>query len=244
MSRPRARTDGREPSTDSAPRQKLGSNSRARSTDMASAAPARDYKRIVQRGYDRISTAYRDDAGASNPEYFTWLQAYLLPRLTPSARVLDLGCGNGVPTARILSQHHDVIGVDISAVQIRRARKLVPEATFIRQDMATVEFPWHSFDAVVSFFALIHVPISEQREIISRLSVWLRPGGLFLGTVGLDAWTGFADFYGTTMYWSQAAASTYVGWLKQAGIDVIAQEFIPEAASAGHQLLVGVRRGS
>jgi len=38
------------------------------------------------------------------------------------ARVLDLGCGNGVPVAKALAVGgHDVTGVDLSAVQVERA---------------------------------------------------------------------------------------------------------------------------
>jgi hypothetical protein len=40
---------------------------------------------------------------------------------------------------------------------VERARELVPEATFLRGDIAEVDFAPAAFDAVVSFYALIHV---------------------------------------------------------------------------------------
>jgi len=112
-----------------------------------------DPKAVVRRGYDQISHAYRDDFGIQKKGYPAWLDRYLLARLAPSARVLDLGCGNGVPATRILAEHYEVIGVDISDVQVDRARRLVPAATFLRADIAELEFPPSSFDAIVSFFA-------------------------------------------------------------------------------------------
>ncbi len=202
-----------------------------------------DAKSLVRRGYDEISCAYRDDVGAANTGYPLWLQTHLLPRLSPSSsRVLDLGCGNGVPATRMLAERFDVTGVDISDVQIARARQLVPEATFLRADMASVQFPSASFDAVVSFFALIHVPVEEQPEILRRISVWLRPGGFFLATVGHHSWTGIGDFYGATMYWSHADAPTYCAWLTDVGIDPVEREFIAEATHGGHELILGIRR--
>jgi Methyltransferase domain len=63
----------------------------------------------------------------------------------------------------MLAERFDVTGVDISGVQISRAQRLVPTGTFLRADIASLEFPPASFDAVVSFFALIHVPVEEQR---------------------------------------------------------------------------------
>jgi SAM-dependent methyltransferase len=141
----------------------------------------------------------------------------------------------------MLADRFDVTGVDISDVQVTRARRLVPGATFLRADMATLRFPPGSFDAVVSFFALIHVPLEEQRAILQRISDWLRPGGLFLATVGHHSWTGIGDFYGATMYWSHADASTYCGWLKDVGIDPVEREFIAEAPHGGHELILGIR---
>jgi SAM-dependent methyltransferase len=201
-----------------------------------------DAKRVVREGYDRISHAYRDDLGARNVGYGQWLEAHLLPMLAAPSKVLDLGCGNGVPATRLLAECHDVIGVDISTVQIERARVLVPNATFVEADMSTVSFAAGSFDAVVSFFALIHVPVDEQPGILARVGTWLKPGGLFLATVGHRAWTGVDDFYGATMYWSHPDASTYCEWLDQSGIDVLTQEFIPEDGRVGHQLILGRRR--
>jgi SAM-dependent methyltransferase len=201
-----------------------------------------DAKRLVRQGYDRISNAYRDDIGAADVDYLVWFQTHLFPRLSPPAKVLDLGCGNGVPAARILAERFDVTGVDISDVQISRARRLVPTATFVRADIASLEFPPASFDAVVSFFALIHIPVEEQPGILGKVSAWLRPGGSFLATVGHHSWTGIRDFYGAAMYWSQADASTYCAWLSDVGIDVVEREFVAEDAYDGHELILGVRQ--
>jgi SAM-dependent methyltransferase len=201
-------------------------------------------KRVVREGYDRISHAYRDDVGAANTGYSLWLETHLLPRLPRGARVLDLGCGNGVPATRLLAERFAVVGVDISEVQVARARRLVPSAIFVRGDMASIEFAAATFDAVVSFFALIHVPVEEQRAILRRISGWLKPGGFFLATVGHSSWTGTADFHGATMYWSHADASTYCEWLNDAGIAVLEREFIPEVPHGGHELILGVRRAA
>jgi SAM-dependent methyltransferase len=204
-----------------------------------------DAKSLVRRGYDQISHAYRDDVGAANKGYPLWLRTHLLPRLSSSSsRVLDLGCGNGVPATRMLAERFDVTGVDISDVQIARARQLVPRATFLRADISTVQFSPASFDAVVSFFALIHVPVDEQPELLRRISGWLRPGGLFLATVGHHSWTGIGDFHGATMYWSHADAATYCAWLTDVGIDPVEREFIAEAPHGGHELILGIRTPS
>lgn len=201
-----------------------------------------DAKDLVRRGYNRISHASRDDSGVEEMDYRLWLETHLFPRLSARARVLDLGCGNGVPATRMLAERFDVTGVDISDVQISRARRLVPPATFVRADITSLEFPPESFDGVVCFFALIHIPLEEQPGLLRRVSAWLVPGGPFLATVGHHAWTGVAAFYGADMYWSQADASTYCTWLSDVGIDVVHREFVAEEPSDGHELILGVRR--
>jgi SAM-dependent methyltransferase len=196
-----------------------------------------DPKELVRRGYDRISYRYRaddDDEGGYAP-----FIAALLGRLAPGSSVLDLGCGCGVPVARALAgAGHAVTGVDFSEVQIERARSLVPAASFQCADATQVEFPDGTFDAVVSFYALIHIPVDEQAPLLGKIARWLRPGGWFLATVGQWEWTGSNEDWlgdGTPMWWSHADAATYREWLGQAGLTVESEEFIAEG-TGGHAL--------
>ncbi|HUJ07713.1 MAG TPA: class I SAM-dependent methyltransferase [Streptosporangiaceae bacterium] len=71
-------------------------------------------------------------------------------------------------------------GVDISDVQIERARRLVPAATFVRAEATTLDWPADSLDAVVSLYSLIHMPLDAQPVLLRRIGAWLRPGGWLL----------------------------------------------------------------
>jgi SAM-dependent methyltransferase len=127
-------------------------------------------------------------------------------------------------------------------VQIDRARRLVPEATFLTADMcgADLAFDESSFDAVVSFFAIFHVPLSEQRSLFERIARWLRPGGLLLVTVGHRAWTGTEEDWlggGATMYWSHGDIEMYLRWLSEMGFSVETSLFVPEG-EGGHVLVL------
>ena len=87
-------------------------------------------KDIVKVGYDKVSFTYRGDSLDENyREYQSWLDE-LSSLLDDGVSVLDLGCGCGIPTTKLLADTFKVTGVDISKVQIRRARKLVPDASF------------------------------------------------------------------------------------------------------------------
>jgi SAM-dependent methyltransferase len=198
---------------------------------------------LVRSGYNAISRAYRGDDDPA-PEYDAWL-ALLQERIPRRGKVLDIGCGCGIPVARRLAAAgHQVTGVDISDVQIERARQLVPGAVFLRGDATEAGFPPGTFDAVVCLYALIHMPLDRQPRLLRDIARWLRPGGWLLATTGQDAWTGTEDNWlggPATMWWSHADAGSYRTWLGQAGLEVTGQMFVPEGDS-GHALFWAQRK--
>jgi cyclopropane fatty-acyl-phospholipid synthase-like methyltransferase len=197
-----------------------------------------DPKTIVREGYDKISQGYRAETfDFDNSGYKRFLSEFE-QHLKVGDRVLDLGCGCGVPVAQHLSRTYAVSGVDISHEQIMRAKVLAPKANFVCADMTEVNYPESSFEAVVSFYAVIHVPVEQHLALFERVARWLVAGGFFLVTVGHKAWTGTKEnWYGAEMYWSHADAATYRQWLDQTGFTTEAEHFIPEAES-GHTLFI------
>jgi SAM-dependent methyltransferase len=215
------------------------------SDDVAERARQRD---LVRRGYDAISLAYRGDDGDAAPSsaedvsrYAGWV-AELAGLLRPGARVVDLGCGAGIPATRDLaSRGLTVLGVDFSAVQLRRAQRLVPAARFVRADMAALQLRPASADAVVAFYSLIHMPAPDQQALFPRIRHWLRPGGYFLAIVGTAQWTGTAPYHGAEMFWEHADTATYLRWLQAARLMPIWSRYIPEGNS-GHTLVLAEAR--
>jgi SAM-dependent methyltransferase len=202
-------------------------------------------KEIVRAGFDKISHTYRGDViDPSNPEhlrYIDWVNQ-LLPLVSVQAAVLDLGCGNGIPTTKLLADSgRSVTGVDISPIQIARAQLLVPHADFICADMTELRFPPASFAAIVSFYAIIHIPLAEQPTLFTAIHRWLQPGGYVMATVGADAWTGTeANWLGVpdaSMYWSHTDTASYQHWLEAQGFTIAWTRFVPEG-KGGHTLVL------
>ena len=199
-----------------------------------------EQKQIVRLGYDKLSYAYRpDDTPDDHEDYSGWLDilARKLPERSP---VLDIGCGCGLPATKVLATRFDVTGVDFSEVQINRAKRLVTGARFVCGDISELSFPHSSFTAVVSFYAIIHMPVGEHPELFRKIVSWLRPSGYLLATVGHHEWSGVDESYldvpGGKMCWSHADESTNVRWLKEAGLYVHWTKFVPEGES-GHTLV-------
>lgn len=108
---------------------------------------------------------------------------WLTDSLDTGARVLDLGCGTGIPTARQLADAGlDVVGVDLSAGMVELARTHVPGAAFHRADIADLRpggpLDLGRFDAVVAFFSLLMLPRAEIPLALRTVHHLLRPGGL------------------------------------------------------------------
>jgi ubiquinone/menaquinone biosynthesis C-methylase UbiE len=150
----------------------------------------------------------------------------LTSRLDDRAGVLDLGCGSGVKTAR-LAEHFDVLGVDFSDEQIRLARLNVPKARFQHADFTVLELPDSSFDAVTAFYSISHVPREKHGALFAKIARWLRPGGLFLASLGArrsEDWTG--EWLGVEMFFSSHDADTNRRLLRASGFELLLDEVV------------------
>jgi SAM-dependent methyltransferase len=178
-----------------------------------------DPKRIVTDGYERCGPRYNAARGGDPSPELT----RLLEVLPDGARTLDIGCGGGIPVTAALARHGTAVGVDISAGQIEQARRQVPEATFVHADIMDHPFEPSSFDAVVCFYALFHVPREEQAPLLRRIGRWLRPGGYLLATITNHGHPGYTepDFFGATMYWSHFDSDWYERTLRDLGFEII-----------------------
>lgn len=202
----------------------------------------KEIKNIVAAGYNIASTAYNATQDSTKEvDYRAWLEP-VYREIAPGAHVLDLGCGCGVPASRILAERFAVTGVDISSVQIRQAHSFVPQARFVVGDMTSVSFDPATFDAVVSLYAIIHVPLGEQFALIQSIYRWLREAGMAVLIVGSRSWTGTKEDWlgvkGATMFWSHADAGTYREWFERVGFTIIEEMFVPDpllGGSGGHQ---------
>jgi SAM-dependent methyltransferase len=145
----------------------------------------------------------------------------LADELIPAgADVLELGCGAGLPVTATLAAGRNLTGVDISAVQIGLARANVPSARFVQADLTTLELDAATFDAVVAFYSLTHVPRAEHAALFRRIRSWLRPGGLFLASLGVEDSPDEieADWLGVDMFFSHFSARVNRRLVAEAGL--------------------------
>ena len=192
-----------------------------------------NFKDTVKAGYDKIAGRYLAERARDSEDVH--LLDDLIVRLPRQARVLDAGCGAGVPVTQILSQHFNVIGVDFSSEQIELAKKHVPNAKFFCQDMTQLDFPVETFDAICSYYAIIHIPRQEQQPLFVNFHRMLKPGGYALLCLGAENLVDDIDedFLGTPMYWSHFDSQTYLNMLQDAGFTTVWSRRVADAGDEG-----------
>lgn len=190
-------------------------------------------KEIVRKGYDSIAAKYL--AARSEDSADVQLLQELAHRLPSGAKILDAGCGAGVPVTRRLSESFSVTGVDFSETQIRLARRLVPRAHFVLQDITQLSFPENSFDAVCSYYAIIHIPRKEHSKILRNFYRILRPSGLALLCLGANDLEHdlVEDYLGSRMYWSHYDSETNLRMLRAAGFHLIWSKLVADRSAPG-----------
>ena len=190
-------------------------------------------KTIVADGYDAIAHRYLVWTGGAHVRNRYLRKFYTL--VPAGGRVLDLGCGAGVPVTKKLARKTSVVGVDISAAQIALAREKVPEASFINADMMAVEFPPASFDGIAAFFAFTHLPREEHAEMLRRIAKWLRTDGVFAASMGAEDSIDAIDpgWLGVDMFFSHFGASANRQIIRDAGLQPIHEEIV-EHEEDGH----------
>lgn len=135
-------------------------------------------------GYDRWANTY-DEApnstiAADEAAFPRWL-AQLANRT-----VLEIGCGTGRHTVRLVAQGNTVTGIDLSSGMLARARQKLAGAqvTFLQGDFITVEFA-ETFDAIVGSLVLEH--FGDLDAFFARVSRLLKKDGqVFLSEIHPD----------------------------------------------------------
>ncbi|WP_151484948.1 class I SAM-dependent DNA methyltransferase [Streptomyces albicerus] len=152
---------------------------------------------------------------------------WLIRSLQAESRVLDLGCGTGVPTARQMADAgFEVVGVDLSGEMVRLAREYVPGATFHQLDLADLRpggpRDLGRFDAVAAFFSLLMLPRAEISLALRTVRHLLVPGGLFvLSMVEADVDDFSIPFLGSTIRVSGYLREDLYKVIDNAGFDIV-----------------------
>lgn len=91
--------------------------------------------------------------------------------------VLDMGMGEGRNAVFLARKGYKILGIDISSVAVKKARRLAREfGVRIDSVIASLDkykIPKASFDAIICFYYV-------DRKLTNRMLTWLKPGGIII----------------------------------------------------------------
>lgn len=195
---------------------------------------------LARKGYDQKAQAYASWSASLESPRLQWLDKLFTNLATTTSdlrglKIVELGCGNGVPTAlRIAQLTGRVIGLDISATQIEISRENFQSAgievdgnavELREEDILESVFDTNSVDAICAFYAIIHLSVPEQETLLGRCFQWLRPDGCILFNMAtrksVEGHEVTQDWLGMTAYWASAGTDGTRSVLEKIGFKII-----------------------
>jgi 2-polyprenyl-3-methyl-5-hydroxy-6-metoxy-1,4-benzoquinol methylase len=130
---------------------------------------------------DWREAVWRAVPDGAEPERFAARRAFLLDRVVPGTRVLDLGCGDGAFAAALVAAGCNVTMADVAEEALRRARAKAPEAEAVKlAEGQPLPFAEDAFDVVWAGEVLEHV--ADVVGLLAEIRRVLRWGGRLLVT--------------------------------------------------------------
>lgn len=133
--------------------------------------------------------------------------------LPEGARILELGCGNGMDAAHMLARGFDVDATDGTPELVAEAKKRIGDhARVLRFEALDAEAAYVGVWACAS---LLHVPAATLPDILSRIYRALRPGGAFVASFKAgtgEGRDGMGRYYNYPTSEALLAAYAAAGW--------------------------------
>lgn len=125
---------------------------------------------------------------------------------------LDIGCGcTGRFIELLVNEGFKPSGLDVSDKMLNIAQKRHPGIHFVQGDICDYEL-LEKYDFITAWDSIWHIPLSEQRNVLTKIIEGLNVGGVFIFSFGGTAEEGFHtnDFMGPEVYYSSLGLSGFL----------------------------------
>jgi len=133
--------------------------------------------------YDRrwSEAGYSAEQIGYTPNFLRFMRDHLSRKAGPGARALEVGCGDGFFSSKIIEMGFDVVGLDLSPVGVEIAQKRNPKGLFKVHDLTQpLPFADNTFDALWCSEVLEH--LFSPLYVLEEVKRVLKPGGVALFT--------------------------------------------------------------
>lgn len=191
--------------------------------------------------YRRYASAWRQARGTHLQER-KWLDKFLAIQ-PPDPKVLDIGCGPGVPIAGYLIEKGcKVTGVDSAPEMIEIARDALPGGNWQVADMRTlsIDAVFHGLLAWNSFF---HLTPADQRRMFPTFRRHAADGAALMFTSGPASGEAMGSLEGEPLYHASLDGEEYRQLLDDNGFAVV-DHMIEDPDCGRHTVWIARRRGA
>lgn len=137
----------------------------------------------LSNGYERIAQEFIKVRGSSvngigTEEVRKWAKNF-----SPYSKVLDLGCGTGMPlTKALIEEGLDVLGVDASPTLVKEFRSHFPHSRIECEGVEDSSFFSRKFEGILSWGLIFLLNPASQELVLRKVSKALNKDGKFLFT--------------------------------------------------------------
>jgi predicted TPR repeat methyltransferase len=193
----------------------------------------------IIRHYETHAAAWDADRRKADWNDKRWHDRFV-EALPKSARVLDLGCGGGIPVARNLADHAlRVTGVDGSPAMISLCRTRLPEHEWIVADMRSLSLG-RPFDGILAWDSFFHLKPDDQRRMFAVFATHSADTVILMFNTGPVHGEAVGAYRGDPLYHASLDATEYGRLLAANGFEVI--DHVIEDPKAGGRTVWLARR--
>jgi len=190
---------------------------------------------IVKNGYNQIAKSYLDNRDQLKSAKYIQL---FLKHLPKKSMILDLGCGAGVPVDDMLQKAgHDILGLDISEVQIDLARLNCKYGSYECRDLKSLSEGEFSVAGIVCLYTLFHISRMLHGQMLTKMASFLPKNGLLLITMGDREYEGNHSMYGVKMWSSQFGPKKNSKMILESDFEILLDE-IDLSGGERHQYIL------
>ncbi|PSW16114.1 class I SAM-dependent methyltransferase [Photobacterium rosenbergii] len=182
----------------------------------------------IGKAYDQITHLWQSDD--FNRENGIEAHRRALSFVKTKGKALDIGCGcTGRFFDLMLSEGFGpdgIAGMDMSDRMLALARQRHPDVELFKSDICTYQFS-QQFDFITAWDSIWHIPLSEQRNVLTKIVNSLNKGGVFIFSFGGTAEEGehTDNFMGPEVYYSSLGTNGFLSLFIELGCVIRHLEF-------------------
>jgi predicted TPR repeat methyltransferase len=171
--------------------------------------------------YEKHATAWDDDRQKAGWWADQVWHDLFVAHLSPSASVLDLGCGSGQPVAQHLHERGlHVTGVDSSPTMISLCESRLPDHEWIAADMRGLSLG-RRFHGILAWDSFFHLDPDDQRGMFAVFAEHALDGATLMFNTGPENGEAIGSYRGDPLYHASLAPAEYRALLHNSGFQVI-----------------------